>query len=344
MPSFGGSPATWAACLLFFQTMLLVGYAYAHASSRLPPRLHLGLHVIVALAALSGIVHARNLPELTPSDLPPAFEVGRVLLSQVGAAYLLLFSTAPLLQRWAAWRRMRAPHRLYAVSNAGSLLALLSYPAWIEASLSLPMQYRVWSIACGAFAIAHIGCAVLTFRSAPTSRAPASALPPSAARGVYWSVCAFVPSLFLLAATNHITVDIAPTPLFWVLPLALYLLSFILAFAGKVTAWRGWLAPLFVVATIGLGYNAFAEGSASLFRQLLFSLGALFIAALFCHDALVRARPSDEALTGFYLWIAFGGALGGLFVSLIAPLIWNDYYELELATLLSYGLLLFSAR
>jgi hypothetical protein len=346
LPAFGGSPGTWAACMLFFQTVLLAGYAGAAelASRRGAERFALRVYAAFALAAGGCALASRTLPALAASRLPAALSIALTLALQVGAPYLLLSSTAPSLQRWAAACGMRAPQRLYAVSNAGSLLALLAYPALIEGALPLPMQYRLWAYACALFALALASCAFITSRAALAQAAEAAVPQPSAARGWQWAACAFVPSVFLLAATNHITVDIAPTPLLWVLPLALYLLSFILAFAGSVTPQRGWLLPAFIVVSIGLGYNAFAEGSASLFRQLGFSLGALFIAALLCHDALVRTRPADRELTGFYVWIALGGALGGLFVSLIAPLIWNDYYELELATLLTYALLLWFGR
>jgi predicted O-methyltransferase YrrM len=331
--------------MLFFQTMLLAGYAAAHLAARAgAERLALRLHAGLALAAGGCALASRTLPALSQSRLSPALSIALTLGLQVGAPYLLLSSTAPSLQRWAAACGMRAPQRLYAVSNAGSLLALLGYPALIEGSLPLPMQYRLWAYACAVFALALAGCALITSRMPPAQPVEPAEPQPSAAQGWHWAACAFVPSVFLLAATNHITVDIAPTPLLWVLPLALYLLSFILAFAGSVTSWRGWLLPAFIVASTGLGYNAFAEGSAPLWRQLGFSLGALFIAALLCHDALLRTRPADHALTGFYVWIALGGALGGLFVSLIAPLIWNDYYELELATLLTYALLLWFGR
>jgi hypothetical protein len=340
LPAFGGSPSTWAACMLFFQLLLLVGYACAHWAARSSRRrLVLGLHAGLALVAGGCALGSRSLPAPAPSALPPALSIALTLASQVGLPYLLLFSSAPALQRWAAECGMRAPHRLYAVSNAGSLSALLGYPLLIEGLLPLPAQYRLWAYACALFALALAACALVTLRTPPHALS-APEPPPSAANGLHWAACAFVPSLFLLAATNHITVDIAPTPLLWVVPLALYLLSFILAFAGSVSAWRSWLIPLFIVASIGLGYNAFAEGSAPLWRQLGFSLGALFAAALLCHDALVRSRPAAHDLTGFYLWIALGGALGGAFVSLVAPLIWNDYYELELATLLTYALLL----
>jgi hypothetical protein len=343
LPAFGGSPGTWAACMVFFQVILLAGYTYAHALSRLRrPRLELYLHCGVAFVAGALALAMRSLPELGPSTLSPALRIPTLLLRQVGAPYLLVSSTAPLLQRWAALMAVRAPHRLYAVSNAGSLVGLLGYPALIEGALPVQAQHTAWACGCALFALASIACALLT---ASRTAQPPSANVPDVARastGWHWALYAFVPSLFLLAVTNHITVDIAPTPLLWVLPLALYLLSFIAAFAGLNAVWRTWLLPAFIVLSIGLAYNAFAQGSAPLWRQLGFSLLGLFVAALLCHDALVRTRPAGGDLTGFYLWIALGGALGGAFVSLLAPWLFDDYYELELATALTYGVLWWS--
>jgi hypothetical protein len=350
LPSFGGTPGTWAACMLFFQLMLLAGYGYAHAlSSLLSARAALVLHALLALMAAAFALWLRQLPleaAASASWLAPSLRIPWLLLVQVGPPYLLVSSTAPLLSRWAALLGAPLPHRLYAVSNAGSLLGLLGYPLLVEGLWPIGSQYRAWAVGCCAFGLVSAFCALHT-RAHLSALAPeplASAEPPRLRLQLYWAFCAFVPSLFLLAVTNHITVDVAAVPLLWVVPLALYLISFIAAFAGNVAAWSGWLTRLWIVLSIGLGYNAIAAGSASLLRQLGFSLGALLVAALLCHDALVRARPAARELTGFYLWVSLGGALGGAFVTLCAPLIWNDYYELELATLSTYALLLFSGK
>jgi hypothetical protein len=348
LPAFGGTPGTWAACMLFFQLMLLLGYGYAHALSWLgSARAALGLHALLALAAAgSALVSMPLMAADAARWLAPSLRIPWLLFVQVGPAYLLVSSTAPLLSRWAAQLGAALPHRLYAVSNAGSLLGLLGYPWLIEGLLPIAEQYRLWAFGCFGFGLVSAGCALHTLVQLPVQPPQpfAAESPPSRAARLYWAFCAFVPSVFLLAVTNHITIDVAAVPLLWVVPLALYLLSFIAAFAGRVGAWRGWLVPLWIVLSIGLGYNAIAEGSSSLARQLTCSLGALLTAALLCHDALVRARPAASQLTGFYLWIAVGGAAGGVFVTLCAPSIWNDYYELELASALTYVVLLVSLR
>jgi hypothetical protein len=345
LPVFGGSPGTWAACMLFFQVMLLAGYAYAHLLARLPARGALRVHAGAALLAGVFALSARQLPEVAASTLTPALRIPILLGGLVGPSYLLVASTAPLLSHWAAQLGAALPHRLYAISNAGSLLGLLGYPLFIEAAWPIATQQAFWSLGVALFSLLSAGCTLWTLRALPLGSVAALAIatPPLRER-LYWAFCAAVPSVLLLAVTNHITVDVAPTPLLWVVPLALYLLSFIAAFSGRVSRWRGWLVPIWIVASIGLGYNAFAEGNASLVRQLGFALGGLFVACLLCHDALLRARGAPEYLTAFYLWIALGGALGGAFVSLIAPWLFRDYYELEIAALLVFAVLWLDQR
>ena len=357
LPAYGGSPSTWVACMLFFQVMLLLGYAYAHL---LPVRRRSWLlaHIAFALAAAACGLALRELPLASSgaAGLPPSLRIPLLLLLVAAAPFLLLASTAPLLQRWAAAAGERAPHRLYAVSNAGSLLALLAYPTLLEVALPLSDQYRLWVYACTAFALASSLCALAVWRRAPAVELPESAEPaistPSPRRrfaaagrvGLYWALCAFVPSVYLLAVTNHITIDVAPVPLLWVLPLALYLVSFIVVFGVRSQGWRRPVIVLFVIASIVMARDSFAHGAAHLARQIGVSLGAFFCAALLCHAELVRTRPADDKLTGFYLWIAVGGALGSVYVNLIAPLFRDDYFELEDAMLLTFALLALAER
>jgi hypothetical protein len=342
LPSFGGTPGTWAACLLFFQCVLLGGYAYAWLLARLQPRAALLVHGVVCAGV---IVFACSAPPLAAAEgvlSRPELRIPALLALRAGLPYALLASTAPLLTAWAAQLGAAVPHRLYAVSNAGSLLGLLGYPLWFEAAWPLPRQYAGWLAGSALFAGLSLACAFVAHRgaSAPASCASRS----SAGARAFWLLSAFVPSLFLLAATEHITVDLAATPALWVMPLSLYLISFIAAFSGWTARARGVLLAAWVVASLGLGYGAFVEGSARLGTQLVCALGGLFAAALLCHDALVQARPEPDGLPEFYLWVAAGGALGGIYVTWIAPLVLRDYYELELAVLLTYALLLWSRR
>ena len=350
LPSFGGSPGTWAACMLFFQAWLLIGYGYAWligSIGRRAPRAACGVHGLLVLAVMGFALVAPSLATPEASALSPGVRIPWLLLVQAGLPYLLLASTAPLLQAWAAQLGVAVPHRLYAVSNAGSLLALIAYPWLIEGAWEVRAQYAAWLWGALVFAPCSLLCAGVTARAAwlspvvvpPTSRFTAAF---TARERLYWLFCSFVPSLFLLAATNAITIDLAATPTLWVLPLALYLLSFIAAFSGMTERMRSVLLAGWVLASLGLGYGAFAEGSAGLYMQLGCVLGGFTLAALLCHDALVRARPLPSQLPAFYWWSALGGVLGGAYVNWLAPRCFSDYYELELAALLTYVVLLWA--
>ena len=344
LPSFGGSPATWGACLVFFQLLLLGGYTYARWLSHLPRALGRGLHAALLLGVLSVSLRA-ELPGIDAGVMLPApVRILWLLACSAGLPFWLTSSTAPLLTDWAAQLRAAVPHRLYAVSNLGSWLALVAYPLWIERSWSIPEQYALY---CGGVSVACVLCAaclIVTARSGVTA-ARAEPLAPVAwrTRG-YWLCCACVPSVLLVAVSDHISVDLAATPALWVLPLGLYLLSFSAAFAGWVASLRGWLTALWVLFSSLLAYGGFAQGSAKLSMQLTAALGSLTMACLLSADALVRARPEPRQLTSFYLWIALGGALGGVSVSFVAPVVFSDYYELELGCLACYALLWHAGR
>jgi SAM-dependent methyltransferase len=344
LPSFGGSPSTWGACLVFFQVMLLGGYGYARLCSRLPGVLARGLHVLLCLVVLAFCGLARLPAPEAFGALPPALRILWLLGCSAGLPYLLTSSTAPLLSDWAAQLNAAVPHRLYAISNLGSLLALLAYPAWIEAAWPIDEQYAWFlRVACVA-SVLSLGCLALGARGATRTHAAPVAAAVSWRQRALWLCCALVPSFLLVAVTNHLSVDLAPTPLLWVVPLALYLLSFIAAFAGWVARWRAPLMAAWVAASSLLGYGAFAQGSARLSLQLVAALGSLACAGLLAHDSLVRARPEPRQLTSFYVWIAVGGALGGVCVTFIAPAVFSDYYELELGCALAYALLWYAGR
>lgn len=344
LPSFGGSPATWGACLVFFQVLLLGGYAYARWLSRLPRALGRGLHALLLLIA--AVYSARAaLPSLdTGLALPAPVRIVWLLACSAGLPFWVTSSTAPLLTDWAAQLGAAVPHRLYAVSNLGSWLALLAYPLWIEPSCSLSQQYALYAGAMLIACLLGAACLFVTARSG-TASAPLAPLPAVSSRmQMRWLFYAFVPSLLLVAVSDHISVDLAPTPLLWVVPLGLYLLSFSAAFAGWVSPVRGWVAGAWVLSSSLLGYCGFAQGSARLSLQLVAALGSLTSACLLSADALVRARPEPRQLTSFYLWIALGGALGGVSVSFVAPWLLPDYYELELGCVLCYALLWLDGR
>lgn len=345
LPALGGSPGTWAACMLFFQATLLVGYGFVHwqAATAAPQSLARWAHPLLSAAAAAAIVLARTLPGPHVRLDAPVRSVLFALTAQVGAAFLLLSTVSPIAQRWAAERQGRDAYRLYALSNAGSLAGLLAYPFLIEPAWPLDLQWRLWS--CAALATACVSCALGVRASRVRTDSSASELAaaaelPQRARPFAWIAHAFVPSMLLLASTNYLTTDLAAAPLLWVVPLAVYLATFIVAFAGAGRrAFRLALA-VFLPSSLGIGWNALSQGSAPLWRQLTVSLAVLASAALLCHVQLARLRPPVRALTGYYVCIALGGALGALFVALLSPSLFDDYYELELAIVATYVVLL----
>jgi hypothetical protein len=358
LPWFGGGSAVWTSCVVFFQVLLLLGYAYAHASSRwLAPRTQAWVHaalLALSLAWLPVVPSVAHVPDGGADDA--AWAIALVLAAAVGLPYLMLSTTGPLLQKWAT-RRLpdAAVYRLFAVSNAGSLAGLLAYPFVIEPLAGAGAQARGWSLAYALFASC---CAASAFWSL---RAPApaavrlaedavpgdgAAAPPANVPGwldyAHWLVLSAVGSVLLLGATSHITQNIAAVPFLWVLPLALYLVSFVLAFEGR--GGRGWYDRRWGVPLAGLFAVAMAAGLTAergvLDVGLAIPLYALGVAAgcLFCHGELALRKPPGSHLTQFYLTLASGGAAGGLAVALLAPRWLDAYYELPLA-LLALGLL-----
>jgi len=342
LPWFGGSAAVWTTCMLFFQALLLAGYAYAHGLVRLSGRRQATVHTgLLALA----VVLLPIAPD--PSWKPDGGEepVSRILLllsASVGVPYFLLAATSPLLQAWFARARPGAnPYRLFAVSNLASLGALVGYPLAIEPFLAGQEQVRLWSWGFAGFAVL---CAGMAWRTppgrlfagekghpAPGSMGASAASVQRKAKEPYalWIALSATGSLLLLAVTNHLTQNVAAVPLLWLAPLTLYLLSFIIAFDG-----RNWYRPghLWIPVLAAAGAMAWLlvdpRLEFDLGLQLSVFLSGLFLACLFCHGELYRLRPSPRKLTGFYLAISAGGALGGLFVAVLAPLAFDAYYEL----------------
>ncbi len=357
LPSLGGSPAVWNTCMLFFQAALLAGYAWAHwGTRRLGPR-RLAIAHIVALA-LPIIALARWGPPPSPPQgaSPILYLLGAFALT-VGLPFLLVSTTAPLLQRWFAATDHPAakdPYFLYAASNAGSLLALVAYPGLIEWTLGLDAQRRAWSIGYVALALLVAACALTTLRrargtsstpDASTSRPQAltpspphpltqSSLHPLRAR-LLWVALAAVPSSLMLGVTQYISTDIAAVPLLWVVPLAVYLLTYILAFAGRPLIPLRLLTRALPLMAIGLAVCMMLQAKHPVGVILLIHVLTFFAAALLCHTRLALSRPAPEHLTGFYLFIALGGVLGGVFNALLAPLIFKSIAEYPIALALA---------
>lgn len=333
LPWFGGGPAVWTNCLLFFQIVLLAGYAYAHwlgsiRNLRLQARIHTGL--LAASLAFLPIVPRTDLWKPASSSDPS----GRILLllvATVGGPYLLLSSTGPLLQRWAAMRAPdHAPWRLYALSNLGSFLALFSYPFVLEPYLRLHVQAWTWSALYALFAILCAWIAVGQASGSP-NWTNQRLVPPELLTVLFWIGLAAAGSALLLATTNLLSQEIAPFPFLWVAPLSLYLLTFILAFEHP----RWYLRTVFAIAAGVLGPAACAVQVAAVGLGIKIQVGiyllALFVVCMVCHGEIARSRPSPQYLTAFYLAIAAGGALGGIFVAIVAPNVFTEFVEYPIA-------------
>ena len=346
LPWFGGSPAVWTTAMLVFQVLLFGGYLYAHLMSRLPMRWQGGLHVLLLVAAMATLPIAPG-TEWKPSTADwPTLRIVALLTACVGLPYFLLSATGPLIQSWHGKTHAgRSPYRLYALSNIGSLLALLAYPLAFERMLSKTAQSNVWSVSFALFAGVCSGCAVLAWRSsAPSVANPAGALdetsaakPDSYQIGLWFGLAATA-SVLLLATTNQVCLDVAVVPFLWVVPLALYLLTFILCFDGERWYHRRIFGPLAVILLGWACLLAVTASRSSLINQLLIYFGALFASCMVCHGELVKLKPHPKYLTLFYLTISAGGAAGGMFVAILSPQLFAGYFELYLGAL-AFGLL-----
>jgi SAM-dependent methyltransferase len=337
LPWFGGSAAVWTTCLLFFQSALLLGYLYAHGLIRwFPPKLQTRIHaLLLAVSILALPIIPKD--AWRPSGLEdPAFRVLGLLGLTLGLPYFLLSSTSPLLQAWYSESRKGAlPYRFFALSNAASLLALVSYPILVEPVFSTRHQAIGWTLAYAGFALL---CASVALRR-PSGALAGEILtggelkpPPSAPTWdvqLLWVALAACASTLLLAVTNHLSQNVAAVPFLWVLPLSLYLASFILCFSGSGLYRRDWFLRFLAVALGGMAY-ALAPESVNSSLMLLIPLycTGLFLCCMVCHGELARLKPDPAHLSSFYLMIALGGALGGIFVGLIATHLFPGYFEL----------------
>jgi len=349
LPWFGGGPGVWTSCMVFFQLLLLAGYAYAHALTRwLPLRaqtfIHLAL-IAVAIVFLPIIPSESWKPSL---NTDPRLQILLVLTATVGAPYFVLSATGPLLQHWFSLAKPGAsPYRLYALSNLGSLLALLSYPFFFEVEFSRTTQAQIWGIGLVAYGLACVACSrQLNYHTGQSAESPVEASPATdldvetpTLNLVLWMVLPACASSLLLAVTNKVSQDVAVFPMLWIGPLAVYLLSFILCFDTRRWYRRAPFAA-FLAVTVGAACWALHSGDGlSMSMQLLIYGSVLAAGCMTCHGELYLLRPPARDLTRFYLLISTGGAAGGLFVGLAAPALFNDFFELH-GTLFAIVLLL----
>jgi SAM-dependent methyltransferase len=338
LPWFGGTSALWTTCQMFFQAALLAGYAWAHLlAERASARRQRDLHLLLLALALGLLAFAWPSP-VTPGDGarplpgdPPVATTLCLLASSIGLPFVVLAATSPLLSAWLVRLLPRAsPFWLFALSNLGSLAGLVGYPLLLEPLASLRLQGWLWCAAFALFALGVVACALAAGR-VPAARVVAKALPPPGAglRWLWLGLSAF-PSVMLLAVTSHLTQEVAAVPLLWMLPLALYLLSFVLCFGWPALAARSVLVPALALAAVAAAFalqRTLALGAGE--RILLWS-AVLFVYGMAGHGELVRRRPAPAGLTGFYLTVAAGGALGGVLNALVAPRVFDGYWELQL--------------
>lgn len=332
LPWFGGSAGVWTTSMLFFQCALLLGYLYAHLLHRyLPIKAQAAVHCALLLASLLLLPVQPSSAWKPSGESDPVPGILGLLVTSAGLPYFLLSTTSPLLQAWfARSSKMGLPWRLYAISNLGSLAALLCYPVLVEPNFTVRNQLAFWSAGFVLFALLCGATAILSVREAVPSEPSAA---PHLSMILTWLALAATPSVLWLAVANQLSQDVAAVPFLWIVPLALYLLSFVLTFDTHrwyrpgLYRWvlpAGWIAVLGAVAQQGylhIGWSVLLLGS------------ALFLCCMFCHGELAQLRPASSELTWFYLTLAAGGALGGLLVGAVAPRVFTEYLELPLGVL-----------
>jgi hypothetical protein len=354
LPWFGGVPAVWTVCLLFFQFLLLGGYVYAHFLQRFKPRRQVIIHVLLlACAALismvlffkwgSPILPAQSLKPV--DEVNPTWNIFYLLLVSIGLAYFLLSTSTSLLQAW--FHRIKpteSPYFFYGISNAAALLALISYPFIVEPLLTIQMHALLWSggflVYTGICLRCALGVRRMSLKGNPnrSGKAVLSENAPGTKDYLLWTVLAACGVLALMSVTNQMTQDMPPVPFLWILALALYLLSYVVGFVDRPRQDQG----LYIFSLALSGFIAWVFVGKQLGYQLLIQIAGysfiLFSICLFCHNALYRIKPHPRYLTGFYLCLSLGGALGGLFVAIIAPLIFNRYWEYQLTLIMAASL------
>ncbi len=357
LPLLGGTPAVWNTCLVFFQTVLLCGYAYAHLSAKLLSRRgQARLHLVVLIGALLTLPFRVPAGWAPPARHNPVAWLLLVLGVAVGAPFFALSASTPLLQKWfshSGHPSASDPYFLYAASSAGSLCGLLAYPLLLEPAFGVGAQTRLWASWYRLLVLLVLVCAALVWRVSDTAGTFVGEPPPNEAihdsasedrddldlrRRARWVALAFVPSSLMLGVTSELTTDIPPIPLIWVLPLSLYLLSFTLVFARRPLLSHRWLVRRLPFLILAASIPVLTKTYLPLTAAIPIDLVALFVAAMVCHGELWRRRPSARRLTEFYLWVSVGGVLGGIFNAIIAPLIFHSLVEFPIALVLAAAL------
>ena len=345
LPLLGGAASVWNTCLVFFQAVLLCGYAYAHgATTLLGPRRHAAVHVLVVLAPLLLLPVALSPGTPPPTDNPSGWLLV-TLLTSIGLPFFAISTSAAVLQKWYSATDdagARDPYFLYAASNLGSFAALVAYPLFVERTLRLQLQAQWWTVGYALLAIMTLACAVVVWRSAgnavPQAAAVADAAPAETLtwrRRARWTVLAFVPSSLLLAVTAYMSTDVASVPLLWMVPLCVYLGTFVVAFSPSAAPARRVASRFMPMAVIALALVLIAQMNQPVSVVIPLHLAVFAVIALACHGELAQDRPTPSRLTEFYFWISLGGMLGGLFNALLAPILFTGIVEYPLVLIVA---------
>jgi hypothetical protein len=354
LPWFGGSAAVWATCLVFFQFMLLIGYAYSDwTTRRLPSRRQVALHVLLLVLSLASLPIVPEVSWKPVGDDDPVWRIVGLLLATIGLPYFLLSTTGPLVQAWFA-RTFPAGtvYRLFALSNFASLLALVAYPFAVEPWITTPQQSYGWTAGYVLFVLLCIGSAAYSLRTESRFASARESVDlvndgpaPRFRDYALWLLLSAMGSFMLLGVTNHITHDVASVPFLWILPLTLYLVTFILCFEG-----RGWyqrhifFGPLLIIVG-AMAWGLHADGGIMDIKEAIpLYLVGLFVACMFFHGELAAMKPAPRYLTTFYLMVSLGGALGGMLIGFVAPRLFNTYYEFGIGLVVTLALAAYCAR
>ncbi len=350
LPLLGGTPAVWNTCMVFFQAILLAGYAYAHLTARaFRVRHQATIHMVLLVTPLLLLPIAVPEAWRSPSQDHPVTWLLALLIVALGLPFFVVATTGPLVQSWFARSDhplAHDPYFLYAASNTGSLAALLAYPTVIEPYLHLADQSRLWSLGYVLLVLLLVGCAAVVWHSrtstspqvvpgTPSAGGSRAMLVPAASISVRkrgrWILLAFIPSSLTLGLTTYVTTDVAPMPLLWVVPLTAYLFSFVLTFGRRIHVSYSFVSRLMPIFVVPLAATMAVGSVGALWVLVPLHLITLFVASLLCHAELASSRPTVDRLTEFYLWISIGGVLGGIFNALVAPAIFNSANEYPLA-------------
>ncbi|MDB5602122.1 MAG: hypothetical protein JWN71_4166 [Xanthobacteraceae bacterium] len=331
LPKLGGSPSVWSVAMVAFQGFLFVGYVYAHGLARaLPPRraalVHLGFLALVAWTLPLGLAAGFTAP---PSDGVTLWLIG-LFAASIGLPFIALSASAPLLQNWfvaTGHAQARNPYVLYAASNLGSFCALLAYPFVIEPFLTLQQQIALWSAGFSALVVLIAVAAVFASRGAEVTASSSAGASPGFAQRLSWVTLTAIPAGLSIAVTSYITTDLAAAPFLWIVPLALYLLTFVAVFRDRPWVSHAWALRLVPYVVAPLAVSLLGGAKAHWLAGMLLNLTVFVLIALACHGEAYRRRPDAGRLTEFFLWTSFGGVLGGVFAGLVAPHLFNNIYE-----------------